>query len=193
MTEEKCRARGCVYCVDNGNPICFFNDDVCPSEIPENQRVDCFPEPGASREECLKRNCVWCLASNPSIPACFRDEKVSLGGEVCPSDIPVNERIDCYPMEVTNKEKCISRGCYWCGSPNAAGKQDNYPYCFMPKSHGYKQISVVDTNKGLRVTLDRRNTPSWFGDDINRVVIDFEYQENYRLRVKVTISNNINI
>ena len=36
----------------------FFQ--VCPSDVADADRVDCFPEEGATKEECNQRGCLWC-------------------------------------------------------------------------------------------------------------------------------------
>ena len=43
----------------------------------------------------------------------------------------------------------------------------------------------VPTEKGYRIELRRVNFPSWFGEEVNDVTVDVEFQENHRLRVKV--------
>ena len=39
-------------------PYTFFQ--VCPSDVADAERVDCFPEEGATKEECNQRGCLWC-------------------------------------------------------------------------------------------------------------------------------------
>ncbi|XP_052387400.1 sucrase-isomaltase, intestinal-like isoform X2 [Carassius gibelio] len=42
----------------------------CPS-IPEGERVDCFPDAGASRQKCLERACCWSPLNETNVPWCF--------------------------------------------------------------------------------------------------------------------------
>lgn len=41
--------------------------------IPDNERIDCHPDGGASQERCLSRGCTWCPAAEDgnNIPWCF--------------------------------------------------------------------------------------------------------------------------
>lgn len=187
-TRDKCQAKGCVWCETNtpNIPFCFHNDGVCPSTIPENERQDCFPEPGADREKCNSRGCIWCKGSTSSVPSCFRDERVSQGGKVCPNDIPENDRIDCHPEPNATPSRCIARGCFWC-----EGKSLSAPACFTPKQHGYRIIGQpIETPKGLTVQLQRINRPTWFSKPVDNLQMNFEFQENDRLRIKIFDPNN---
>ncbi|XDV11576.1 hypothetical protein PO909_000477, partial [Leuciscus waleckii] len=54
---------------------CFRSTDrnivpECPN-IPHGERVDCFPDPGASEQKCLERACCWSPASEANVPWCF--------------------------------------------------------------------------------------------------------------------------
>uniref|UniRef100_A0A8C1Q5H6 alpha-glucosidase n=1 Tax=Cyprinus carpio TaxID=7962 RepID=A0A8C1Q5H6_CYPCA len=42
----------------------------CPS-IPYGERVDCFPDPGASEQKCLERACCWSPVDEANVPWCF--------------------------------------------------------------------------------------------------------------------------
>ena len=33
---------------------------VCPSDVADAERVDCFPEEGATKDACNQRGCLWC-------------------------------------------------------------------------------------------------------------------------------------
>ena len=56
----------------------------------------------------------------------------------------------------------------------------------MPQAHGYRMVGdPIVTAKGYQVLLSRINYPSWFGEDIQDVMVDVEFQENERLRIKV--------
>lgn len=187
--QANCEARGCVWCPSEtgGVPWCFINDEVCPSEIPEASRSDCYSEGGATRDLCLGRGCVWCPTSTPNIPWCFTDGAISMGGQQCPSDISDANRVDCFPMNGASADLCVARGCYWCSS-----SVPDTPWCFSPQSHGYRMVgNEVVTAKGYRVTLQRVNTPSWYGSEINQVTVDVEFHTDSRLRVKVSPSSAV--
>lgn len=42
----------------------------CPS-IPEGERVDCFPDAGASRMKCQERGCCWSPLDKTNVPWCY--------------------------------------------------------------------------------------------------------------------------
>ncbi|KAL4647067.1 sucrase-isomaltase, intestinal [Arapaima gigas] len=42
----------------------------CP-DIPEEQRVDCYPDGGASMTKCVQRGCCWNSVDTPNVPWCF--------------------------------------------------------------------------------------------------------------------------
>lgn len=60
-------------------PWCFSDASVSQggelcvnSQIPTAERVDCFPEPGASAKKCVARGCYWCSSSpTDGTPWCF--------------------------------------------------------------------------------------------------------------------------
>jgi hypothetical protein len=57
---------------------------------------------------------------------------------------------------------------------------------------GYKMVAPpVLTAKGYQVELGRVNFPSWYGESINTVMVDVEFQEDHRLRVKVRYTISI--
>ena len=67
---------------------------------------------------------------------------------------------------------------------------DGEPWCFAPKQLGYVATSVVDTELGIQVQLQRIATPSWFGSDFSSVVLEIEFQTEDRVRLKVMTSPN---
>lgn len=48
----------------------------CPVQIPDSERRDCYPWPGASQSLCEARGCVWCSSATGGIPWCFYNDKV---------------------------------------------------------------------------------------------------------------------
>lgn len=62
------------------------------------------------------------------------------------------------------------------------------PWCFFPKSYlgGYKiDGEVRETQLGYRATLNRRSNTTIYGDDIDEIVLDVEFQTDDRVRFKV--------
>lgn len=120
-------------------------------------------------------------------PLCFVDTSVSLGGDFCPDDIPVSERINCHPEEgLANETVCLARGCFWCPSTDDPAA----PECFAPRQQGYRVVGPVEDTPsgGLRVRLERIDTPSWFGANIINAWVEVEFLTDDRLRIKVQIS-----
>ncbi|NWQ99463.1 SUIS protein, partial [Paradoxornis webbianus] len=81
------------------------------------------------------------------------------------------------------QEACEARGCTWCSTdvPNA-------PWCFFPEDspYGYARSGDVEkTDKGWRVTLNKRHALTLFGNDISPVVLEVEFQTKDRLRFRL--------
>ncbi|XP_041330517.1 lysosomal alpha-glucosidase-like [Pyrgilauda ruficollis] len=101
----------------------------------------------------------------------------------CPGAIAVQKRIDCHPQPGASQEACEARGCTWCSSdvPNA-------PWCFFPENspYGYARSGNAEqTDKGWRVTLNKRQALSLFGSDISPIVLEVEFQTKDRLRFRL--------
>ncbi|XP_038011667.1 maltase-glucoamylase, intestinal-like [Motacilla alba alba] len=101
----------------------------------------------------------------------------------CPGAIAVQKRIDCHPQPGASQEACEARGCTWCSTdvPNA-------PWCFFPEDspYGYARSgSAEQTDKGWRVTLNKRQALSLFGNDISPIVLEVEFQTKDRLRFRL--------
>ncbi|XP_033634862.1 maltase-glucoamylase, intestinal-like [Asterias rubens] len=105
-----------------------------------------------------------------------------------PSQPPVmvedHERVNCFPgWDDYSEEECLKRGCIY--SEPAMDK--DAPICYFPSDYGgYRMVGKEEvTLSGLRVTLDRiASTPSLFGGDIERLLLDVEFHSEYRLRIK---------
>ncbi|CAH3034609.1 unnamed protein product [Porites lobata] len=93
------------------------------------------------------------------------------------------DKIDCYP-EKGNQTVCESRGCTWENSD-----AEGVPSCFFPESYsgGYKiEGEVINTNLGYQAALKRRSAVTTiYGQDINDVILDVEFQTNDRVRFKL--------
>ncbi|XP_075013544.1 sucrase-isomaltase, intestinal isoform X1 [Calonectris borealis] len=99
----------------------------------------------------------------------------------CPN-ILTAERIDCIPDQVATKRTCSLRGCCW--SPES---DTSVPWCFFSSNHGYKvDGSTRSTQAGFETTLTRLPSPSFFGNDINTLLLTGEYQTPNRFRFKIT-------
>eukprot|EP00064_Thunnus_orientalis_P008511 superscaffoldBa00001014_g8534 len=71
-------------------------------------------------------------------PGVIKDETTEVFVPQCPN-IPLAERIDCFPDAGASKLKCEQRGCCW-------GPLDerNVPWCFFSTNHGYTVESVEE-------------------------------------------------
>ncbi|KAM9292474.1 sucrase-isomaltase, intestinal-like [Morus bassanus] len=101
----------------------------------------------------------------------------------CAGAVAVQKRIDCHPEPGASQEACEARGCTWC-----ATDVTNAPWCFFPKDspYGYSLGGNTEkTAKGWRVTLNKRQTLSLFGNDISPVVLEVEFQTRDRLRFRL--------
>ncbi|KYO38599.1 hypothetical protein Y1Q_0023325 [Alligator mississippiensis] len=159
--------------------------NICSTTISEDLRRDCHPEPGATEVACLSRGCRWCETSSLNVPFCFYD---STEDAACPSDVPVQKRVDCHPQPDASKEKCEAKGCIWCST-----KVPNAPWCYFPADDPYGYFATEKpqkTSKGWRVMLTKRDTMSLFGNDISPVAMDVEFQTNDRLRFKIYDPNS---
>ncbi|XP_008283297.1 maltase-glucoamylase, intestinal [Stegastes partitus] len=103
----------------------------------------------------------------------------------CPN-IPVAERVDCYPDAGASKDTCVQRGCCW--SPL---NERNAPWCFFSTNHGYTVVSDdAPTAYELNARLKRLDSPSLFGGDIQELQFHAEMQTSNRLHFKIYDPNN---
>ncbi|KAM6301712.1 sucrase-isomaltase, intestinal-like [Podargus strigoides] len=102
---------------------------------------------------------------------------------LCAGAVEVRKRIDCHPQPGASQELCEARGCTWCPTDVA-----NAPWCFFPKDSPYGYSlgrNMEKTAKGWRVTLNKRQALSLFGNDISPVVLEVEFQTRDRLRFRL--------
>lgn len=99
----------------------------------------------------------------------------------CP-DIPLTDRVDCFPDGGASQQKCLERACCW--SPL---DETNVPWCFFSKNHGYTadRVSNPDSTH-IEAKLTRMNAPSLFGADIKDLTFHGEMQTENRFRFKIT-------
>ncbi|XP_005931267.1 maltase-glucoamylase, intestinal [Haplochromis burtoni] len=103
----------------------------------------------------------------------------------CPN-IPLGERVDCFPDPGASQAKCEARGCCW--SPR---DESNVPWCFFPTNHGYTVESQDSSSPYvLKANLIRMDSPSLFGGEIKQLALEAEMQTNNRLRFKIYDPNS---
>uniref|UniRef100_A0A3Q2TYN7 alpha-glucosidase n=1 Tax=Fundulus heteroclitus TaxID=8078 RepID=A0A3Q2TYN7_FUNHE len=113
-------------------------------------------------------------------PGVISDERPDEFVPQCPN-IPLTERVDCYPDAGASMLRCEERGCCW--SPL---NERNVPWCFFPTNHGYTVQSVHSTNSyELHAELERMVSPSMFGGDIQQLTLHAEMQTSNRLHFKI--------
>ncbi|XP_073706325.1 sucrase-isomaltase, intestinal-like [Garra rufa] len=66
----------------------------CPS-IPDAERVDCYPDGGASRQKCLERACCWSPLNETNVPWCFfsKNHGYSVVSESKPDDTHIEAKL----------------------------------------------------------------------------------------------------
>ncbi|CAN0009790.1 unnamed protein product [Bubo scandiacus] len=101
----------------------------------------------------------------------------------CAGAVAVQKRIDCHPQPGASQEACEAQGCTWCATdvPNA-------PWCLFPEDSPYGYSlggSTEKTAQGWRVTLNKRQALSLFGNDISPVILEVEFQTKDRLRFRL--------
>ncbi|KAM7413361.1 hypothetical protein PAMA_020650 [Pampus argenteus] len=102
----------------------------------------------------------------------------------CPN-IPLAERVDCFPDAGASKQRCEQRGCCW-----APLDERNAPWCFFSTNHGYTVESVEQMDPYvMKAHLKRMASPSLFGADIQELSFHAEMQSNNRLRFKISDAN----
>uniref|UniRef100_A0A3B4AN37 P-type domain-containing protein n=1 Tax=Periophthalmus magnuspinnatus TaxID=409849 RepID=A0A3B4AN37_9GOBI len=122
----------------------------------------------------MQKLCCSLLAenTNPIVPQC--------------PNIPLAERVDCYPDAGASKQQCEARGCCW--SPL---DERNVPWCYFSTNHGYTVESVDQSNpNALKATLKRMAAPSLFGADIQELAFYAEMQTPKRLHFKISDAQN---
>ncbi|KAK5868335.1 hypothetical protein PBY51_009361 [Eleginops maclovinus] len=114
-----------------------------------------------------------------------KDESTEAFIPQCPN-IPLAERVDCFPDAGASKLRCEERGCCW-------GPLDerNVPWCFFPTNHGYTVESTEQPNPYvMNARLKRMASPSLFGADIPELSFHAEMQTNNRLHFKISDAQN---
>ncbi|PIK58623.1 putative sucrase-isomaltase, intestinal-like [Apostichopus japonicus] len=185
-SQEACESKGCIWCShhDPVVPWCSYADQsgggdpgnggVCPSAIPEDERIDCYPDAGSSQDGCEARLCIWCEAAGNNIPWCFFNSTGDSGGED-------SFRIDCAPDGNIDKDICEARGCLFMGT-----NEPGAPICFFPEDRGYSVSNVSPTAIGWEVTLEKVGVEEVYSTPIDTVKVVIEMQTNQRIHIKFT-------
>ncbi|XP_069543659.1 sucrase-isomaltase, intestinal [Brachyistius frenatus] len=113
-------------------------------------------------------------------PGVVKDESTDVFVPQCPN-IPLAERVDCFPDAGASKQTCEQRGCCW-----EPLDERNVPWCFFSTNHGYTVESVEQPDPYvMQAKLKRNPSPSLFGADVQELSFHAEMQSNNRLRFKI--------
>lgn len=165
--------------------------------MPNEQKLDCFPEQGATELECLRRDCCWEEVQNPpsfDVPYCFYKNQTALPPPKAPSTEQCSnfkdvERIDCHPELGATEKRCASRGCCWV-EPIGTKAELNTPTCFYPHNYGgYDFLNITETEFGL-VAYYNRTFRSTFPRDVQVIKIIVKFETETRLHVKIVDTEN---
>uniref|UniRef100_A0A915KRE6 P-type domain-containing protein n=1 Tax=Romanomermis culicivorax TaxID=13658 RepID=A0A915KRE6_ROMCU len=85
----------------------YANSFVDNSVAAEWPKIDCHPEPGATRERCMRRGCSW-DNSFPGSPYCYRNNGNSRYKLLIRNQDFV--KVDCHPEPMATQERCTDRG-----------------------------------------------------------------------------------
>lgn len=101
------------------------------------------------------------------------------------------ERFDCFPRGKANESSCNLRGCCWAmpqGKSNESSFTDlNIPYCFYPNSYSNYQFVNISVNDLGATAYLKMIFNSTYPRDIEYVKLDFMYETENRLHVKVCL------
>lgn len=130
--EGKCLSRGCRWCPMAEQPYCVFSDienfvtlarTSCNTCSACNIRVDCHPEPDATSQKCVAKNCLWCETTDAGQPFCVYGGATAVDQNYCNDCGNCTTKIACPPgMSNPTQLQCETYGCMWCpfksfGSP----------------------------------------------------------------------------
>ncbi|XP_048120689.1 LOW QUALITY PROTEIN: sucrase-isomaltase, intestinal [Alosa alosa] len=97
-------------------------------------------------------------------------------------NMPLAERVDCFPDSGASQRKCLERGCCWYPID-----ETNVPWCYFSENHGYNVTSDHQPSSTKMDAVLKRNTaPSLFGADIEELSFHADMQTENRLRFKIT-------
>jgi len=84
-----------------------YTASTCPTNIPEDRRVDCQPNMYSDEATCIARGCMYCESSYSGPPWCFYDYDRSGITLIPPGDL------DHLPVEIADKLKAAALDCGW--------------------------------------------------------------------------------
>ena len=95
--------------------------------------------------------------------------------------LDTSQRFNCFPeaRQKPSRSQCEARGCCWADTGT--------PSCFFPSEYGYSvHGGVRETSFGEAASLRRLSgQPTLFGNDVDELCVDFMFETDSRLRVKV--------
>lgn len=108
---------------------------------------------------------------------------------VC-SDVPGEQKFDCYPDAPVNEDECVKRGCCFSVRQNRSTESSlpplNVPECYFPSNYtGYAIKDVVETPRRLLIKLERVQRSGFVGD-VSNINILVSHIDDYSLRIKIT-------
>ena len=98
-----------------------------------------------------------------------------------------NNRLDCFAdYSFSNPSSCANRRCCW--RPTSTG---GVPWCIFSDRFSFFNSSVQTMPFGIRAILTRQSLmPVHYGNAPNVIHVDFQFQTNERLRMKVSLIIN---
>uniref|UniRef100_A0A8B9HXV6 Maltase n=1 Tax=Astyanax mexicanus TaxID=7994 RepID=A0A8B9HXV6_ASTMX len=93
------------------------------------------------------------------------------------------ERVDCYPEEGSNEEKCTARGCIW-----QTSNLQNVPWCYFPADYGYTADTPEITPSGISFNIARNTkypVPRSASRTIDTLRVEINYLNSHSLRFKI--------
>ncbi|XP_049339266.1 sucrase-isomaltase, intestinal [Astyanax mexicanus] len=93
------------------------------------------------------------------------------------------ERVDCYPEEGSNEEKCTARGCIW-----QTSNLQNVPWCYFPADYGYTADTPEITPSGISFNIARNTkypVPRSASRTIDTLRVEINYLSSHSLRFKI--------
>ncbi|TPP58222.1 Lysosomal alpha-glucosidase [Fasciola gigantica] len=98
-------------------------------------------------------------------------------------------RLDCFPEEGSNKQKCEERGCCWVPQDSS---EPGMPWCFFPPEYAtYRTKELNRTDRGFSALL-WRNQSSYVANEFKQVRLDAIAETKTRLRLRFTIPSDPN-
>ena len=93
-----------------------------------------------------------------------------------------SDRIDCHPEPDASSNRCLSRGCCWSAVANG-------PYCYFPSDfESYRVVDGSFTKAGYIGLLEKKST-SFREKEILKLQINVTFDNQKRLRVRITDPN----